>query len=67
VSSASLTNHDHQGHQLAANLQTFKPLSQHNRFVGIAMPVDVFMMFEVSALVMMIMMMVVVVVWYWQR
>ena len=50
VSSASLTDHDHQGQQLAPNLQTFKPLSLHNRFVGLAMPVDVNMMFEVRSL-----------------
>ena len=51
VSSASLTDHDHQGQPLAPNLQTFKPLSLHNRFVGLAMPVDVNMMFEVRTLV----------------
>ncbi|KAK7099628.1 rapamycin-insensitive companion of mTOR-like [Littorina saxatilis] len=48
VSSVSLSDMEHQGQQLAATgLTSFKPFSQHNRFIGLAMPVDVNMMFEV--------------------
>ncbi|KAL8596171.1 hypothetical protein ACOMHN_021211 [Nucella lapillus] len=48
VSSASLADHEPQSQQLAApTLTSFKPLSQHNRFVGLTLPVDVNMMFEV--------------------
>ncbi|XP_076440459.1 rapamycin-insensitive companion of mTOR-like isoform X2 [Babylonia areolata] len=48
VSSASLADHDQQNQQFAApNLTSFKPLSLHNRFIGLTLPIDVNMMFEV--------------------
>ncbi|XP_025081196.1 rapamycin-insensitive companion of mTOR-like [Pomacea canaliculata] len=48
VSSASLADPDHNNQQLiSSSLTSFKPLSSHNRFVGITLPVDVNMIFEV--------------------
>ncbi|KAK7495005.1 hypothetical protein BaRGS_00013645 [Batillaria attramentaria] len=48
MSSTSLTEHDHQGTpNQPAPPRAFKPWSPHNRFVGLALPVDINMIFEV--------------------
>nr|KAG5705288.1 hypothetical protein BaRGS_010739 [Batillaria attramentaria] len=47
MSSTSLTEHDHQGTpNQPAPPRAFKPWSPHNRFVGLALPVDINMIFE---------------------